>query len=230
MRYVCASALLVLLNVWPALASAQAQGQPPGVGAVASVRDQGGRSIATVTFREAPDAVLINLTFPDRTLTGTHGIQIHENGRCDLPDFASAGGIFNPFGRQHGLLNPDGPMAGDLPSLVMGLSGLAQYNTVAPLLKVGAGPAALLKPGGTSVVIYAQVDDDHTQPEGGAGARIACGVILPGPLPAGGAAPAVVVSQANESRPNAIGTWIIALGGILLIGVGVALRLRRIRL
>jgi Cu/Zn superoxide dismutase len=40
--------------------------------------------------------------------------------RCDPPDFATAGGIFNPSGKQHGLRNPDGPMAGDLPNLVVG--------------------------------------------------------------------------------------------------------------
>ena len=86
--------------------------------------DPNGRLIATATFREATDQVLINLTFPDRAaLSGTHGIQIHEAGRCDPPSFASAVAVFNPFGKPHGLLNPDGPMAGDIPSLVIGPAG-----------------------------------------------------------------------------------------------------------
>jgi Cu/Zn superoxide dismutase len=102
--------------------------------------------------------------------------------RCDPPDFATASGIFNPSGKQHGLRNPDGPMAGDLRNLVVGPSGLSNYNTAAARVKLEPGEqAALLKPGGTSLVIYAQTDDDRTQPEGGAGPRIACGVIVAGP-------------------------------------------------
>jgi Cu-Zn family superoxide dismutase len=230
MRYVGAAALLVWLSVWPGVAAAQPQTLP--VGANALVRDAGGRVIAEVTFREAPDQVLIALSFPDRALTGTHGIQIHANGRCDPPDFASAGGIFNPFGKQHGLLNPDGPMAGDLPSLVIGTSGLTSYNTTAPLVKLGSGgPATLLKPGGTSLVIYAQTDDDRTQPEGSAGARIACGVIVQGPLQAGASAQINLATQpAATSNDSRLGALFVALGGIVLIGVGVALRQHRLRL
>ncbi len=228
MRHVGAAAIALGLSLLPAVAIGQAQ--PASLGASAQVRDAGGRLIASVTLREAPDQVLINLSFPGRALTGVHGLQIHENGRCDSPDFASAGGIFNPFRKQHGLLNPDGPMAGDLPSLVIGSSGLGSYNTAAPLVKLGSGgPSSLLKPGGTSLVIFAQADDDRTQAEGGAGARLACGVIGAGPLGADGAASAVLSPQlpATDTRQGAL---LIALGGILLIGVGVALRQRRLRL
>ena len=80
-------------------------------------------------------------------------------------------------------------MAGDMPSLVIGPAGLGGYNTSAPLAKLSAGPASLLRPGGTSLVIFAQVDDDQTQPEGNAGARIACGVIVAGDLLGRPAAP-----------------------------------------
>jgi Cu-Zn family superoxide dismutase len=178
--------------------------------------------VAEVTLREAPDQVLIALTFPDRTLTGTHAIQIHDTGRCDPPDFASAGGIFNPFGKQHGLLNPDGPMAGDLPSLVIGPSGLSSYNTAAPLAKLGSGgPASLLRPGGTSLVIFAQADDDHSQPDGNAG---------PGPLDASASGQISPSAQSSATGESRFGTVFIALGGLLLIGVGVALRQRRLRL
>ncbi len=229
MRHLGAAALIVWLSVWPAVA----QAQTPPVGASARVRDAGGRVIAEVTFREAPDQVLIALSFPDRTLTGTHAIQIHDIGRCDPPDFASAGAIFNPLGKQHGLLNPDGPMAGDLPSLVIGPAGLSSYNTAAPLVKLASGPASLLKPGGTALVIFAQADDDRTQPEGGAGARLACGVIVQGALPAGGASqntpPGQTSTSASDNQPNTLGALFIALGGFLLIGVGVALRQRRLR-
>jgi Cu-Zn family superoxide dismutase len=210
------------LQVSPALVSAQ--GQPPGVSASAQLYDPGGRLIATATFREATDQVLINLTFPDRAaLTGTHGIQIHEVGRCDPPNFASAGGIFNPFGKPHGLLNPTGPMAGDVPSLVIGPAGVGAYNTAAPLVKLNTGPAALLRPGGTSVVIFERIDDDLTQPEGNAGTRIACGVIVAAGAVAGGAPP---ISAANS--PSGLPSAVLIGGlGVLLIGAGLLLRRQR---
>jgi hypothetical protein len=152
-----------------------------------------------------------------------------ENGRCDPPDFATAGGIFNPSGKQHGLRNPDGPMAGDLRNLVVGPSGLSNYNTAAARVKLEPGEqAALLKPGGTSLVIYAQTDDDRTQPEGGAGPRIACGVIVAGPSGVAIQASTALAAQppppSSSSRPNAMASVLIALGGIVLIGAGLAVR------
>jgi superoxide dismutase, Cu-Zn family len=193
------------------------------VAASAQIYDPGGRLIATATFREATDQVLINLTFPDRAaLTGTHGIQIHEVGRCDAPNFASAGGIFNPFGKQHGLLNPAGPMAGDIPSLVIGPAGLGVYNTAAPLVKLSSGPAALLRPGGTSLVIFERIDDDMTQPEGNAGARIGCGVIAAG-APAAIGAPVTSVANSPSGFPSAV---LVGGLGIVLIGAGLLLRRR----
>ena len=187
------------------------------LGAAAEVRDATGRLVATAALSESPDQVLISLTFPDRAaLVGTHAIQIHDVGRCDPPDFASAGGIFNPFGKQHGLRNPAGPMAGDIPSLVIGPNGVAAYNTTAPLARLSPGPASLLRPGGTSLVIFAQPDDDQTQPEGNPGARIACGVIQPISL--------TQTRQPTNGDPDLTTAVLIAVLGALLIGAGVVLR------
>jgi Cu-Zn family superoxide dismutase len=219
---------LIALLVSPLLAGAQ--GQPPNQGASAQLYDQTGRLIATASFREATDQVLISLAFPDRTaLTGTHGIQIHEIGRCDLPNFASAGGIFNPFGKQHGLLNTAGPMAGDLPSLVIGPAGVALYNTAAPLVKLSAGPTALLKPGGTSLVIFDKIDDDLTQPEGNAGTRVACGVIVAG-APVAGSAPQFSATASTSSQRSDVPVALLIGGlGALLIGAGLVLRRQQAR-
>ena len=47
---------------------------------------------------------------------------------------------------------------------------------VAPdLLAGGEGP--LFHVGGTAVVVHAERDDQHTDPSGGSGARVACGVV-----------------------------------------------------
>ena len=41
------------------------------------------------------------------------------SGRARHRRFASAGGHYNPLVHQHGLENPNGPHAGDLPNLVV---------------------------------------------------------------------------------------------------------------
>ena len=48
---------------------------------------------------------------------GIHGIHVHTVGRCDPPDFASAGAALEPGERKHGMNNPAGPHAGDLPNV-----------------------------------------------------------------------------------------------------------------
>ena len=44
---------------------------------------------------------------------GNHGIHLHQNAHCDAPTFMTAGGHFNPGGKQHGTQNPQGHHAGD---------------------------------------------------------------------------------------------------------------------
>ena len=39
---------------------------------------------------------------------GTHGIHIHAVGKCEGPDFKTAGAHFNPAGKKHGKDNPKG--------------------------------------------------------------------------------------------------------------------------
>ena len=107
---------------------------------------------------------------------GLHGLHVHSVGRCDPPDFTSAGGHWNPAGKQHGLSNPAGPHAGDLPNVEVAANGvLSATVTVA-----GASLAALLDADGSALVLHAAADDYRTDPSGNSGARIACAVIRPG--------------------------------------------------
>lgn len=108
---------------------------------------------------------------------GVHAFHIHEHGVCELPEFASAGSHFNPFNKEHGLENPKGPHAGDLPNIDV-RSPPFRVNVRAPLVTLKESRInSLLKEGGTAIVIHEQPDDHVTDPAGAAGGRIACGVI-----------------------------------------------------
>jgi len=181
----------------------------------ADLKTANGDAIATATFAQASDEVRISIAFRNRTaLVGTHAIHIHGTGQCNPSNFDAAGPIFNPTSKQHGLRNPNGPMDGDLPNLVISPAGIAVYNLSAPLVTVGPGAGAnsLLGGRGTSLVVFSQPDDDISQPEGNAGQRIACGPIVAGPA-----------SSATASS-DLLPTALIALMGGLLIAGGVMLR------
>lgn len=109
---------------------------------------------------------------------GKHGFHIHESGKCEPPDFMSAGSHFNPMNKQHGFDNPNGPHAGDLPNLFVGTDGTVKAEMVAKHVTLAEGhPNSLIRPGGTSLVIHENPDDYKTDPAGNSGGRVACGRI-----------------------------------------------------
>ena len=62
----------------------------PSVDATAKVLDATGRELGVLTFADAGAAISVTGTL--RGLTpGVHGVHLHTVGRCDGPDFASAG-------------------------------------------------------------------------------------------------------------------------------------------
>lgn len=152
-------------------------GQSPPLTAKAVLVNTQGQKVGEATLTETPQGVKIALkvaNFPP----GLHAFHIHEKGVCAIMDFGSAGGHFNPFGKKHGLKNPEGPHAGDLPNLLVGADGRGSLETVATLVTLKEGKNSLFQNEGTSLVIHANPDDEVTDPAGNAGARIACGVIL----------------------------------------------------
>jgi Cu-Zn family superoxide dismutase len=113
---------------------------------------------------------------------GIHGVHIHSVGRCDPPDFASAGPHWNPADRKHGINNPQGPHAGDLPNVEVSANGVLGQTVTLPLASLSeppGTPGALLDADGAALVIHAAADDYVTDPSGNSGARIACAVIQP---------------------------------------------------
>ena len=136
-----------------------------------------GESVGTATLEARPDGVKVVLQAA-KLAPGQHGLHIHAVGKCAPPDFTSAGSHFNPQGKHHGLENPAGSHAGDLPDLVVGPDGTAAAEILATHVSLeSTGANSLFQPEGTALVIHANPDDQKTDPAGNAGARIACGVI-----------------------------------------------------
>jgi Cu-Zn family superoxide dismutase len=166
-----AAAMGVILAL--AMGGCGESGPPPAKAVL--INDQG-QKVGEATFTETPQGVKIMVKV-ENLPPGVHALHIHEKGKCEYPGFASAGGHFNPFDKKHGLKNPQGPHAGDLPNLTLGADGKGTYETVASLVTLKPGKNSLFQEGGTSLVIHANPDDDMTDPAGNAGARIACGPI-----------------------------------------------------
>jgi Cu-Zn family superoxide dismutase len=110
---------------------------------------------------------------------GEHAVHIHQNAKCEAPDFKSAGGHFNPDNKKHGIENPEGHHAGDMPNFTVSASGKAKTTVVNKDVNMGSDNHSVFSNGGTALVIHAKADDLKTDPAGNAGDRIACGVITP---------------------------------------------------
>ena len=148
-----------------------AKGGPPR--ALADLRTAAGAEAGKAIVKQVDGAIRIKVNVQGLP-PGTHGIHIHMTGKCEAPDFASAGGHWNPASKQHGSQNPQGAHSGDLPNLVVAADGTGEVT----LAINGATLAALMDADGAAVVVHADPDDLKTDPSGNSGARIACGVFV----------------------------------------------------
>ena len=148
--------------------------------ATAEFVDTEGNSIGTASLVQGPTGVLIHLRVSG-IAPGGHAIHIHSIGTC-TPDFKASAGHINIHNRKHGLLNPEGPDDADLPNIYATPDGIAEpelFTTRVALSDDGMneGVAFLFDDDGSALVIHEAPDDHVTQPIGGAGGRIACGII-----------------------------------------------------
>lgn len=144
--------------------------------AIADIKAADGKQVGHAVLNEAEGGKMaLQLTLNDIP-EGPHGLHFHTTGKCDAPDFTTAGGHLNPTGRQHGHDNPAGAHLGDLPNITAPKDGLIKVSL--PLTGSRAELAQALMDGdGTALVIHATADDYRTDPSGNSGARIACGVL-----------------------------------------------------
>ncbi|SEQ02194.1 superoxide dismutase, Cu-Zn family [Devosia sp. YR412] len=177
MQRLTLSAVAALALVIPAMA------QDPGT-AMATFIDAQGAEVGSVILAQGGSGVTIVGDLTDQT-AGEHGFHFHETGSCDgATGFESAGGHFNPTTHQHGLENPEGPHAGDLPNVTAGEDGIVAVNLTTDTISLTEGdPAYVFDTDGTALVIHAGPDDNVTDPAGNSGDRMACAVIEANTVP-----------------------------------------------
>lgn len=156
--------------------AAYAAGAPAATATLKGAAGQGG----TVRLWQAPQGVVLRVELTGAA-PGWHAIHFHEKGDCSDSGFKAAGAHMNRAvaKRPHGLFNPQGPDFGDLPNVFVGADGSGRAEAYTPLvsLRGEGGLPALLDADGSALVAHTNSDDHSTQPIGGAGDRIACGVI-----------------------------------------------------
>jgi Cu-Zn family superoxide dismutase len=148
----------------------------------ATLKNASGQTIGQARFTQGPTGLLIRIEAEGLT-PGWHGVHIHAVGQCAAP-FTSAAGHINHGEPKapHGLLNADGPDDGDLPNIFADAQGRVRaevFTTRARIAREGPGQW-LWDADGSALVIHANGDDHASQPIGGAGDRVACGVMAAG--------------------------------------------------
>ena len=142
--------------------------------ATATIHDATGATIGRATATDVAGGIRYTIDAHGMP-PGTHGAHVHMTGRCDAPGFTTAGGHWNPTDAKHGMMNPMGAHAGDLPNLIVGTGGRGTLGITVP----GQTMAGLLDTDGAAIMIHAGPDDLVTDPSGNSGGRIACGVFVP---------------------------------------------------
>src|SRR3954469_9247460 len=175
---------LALIPVMVGLAAAYASAQAPAPqvpaasapGAKATLKDAQGKTLGEATLRESPAGVLVKLDLQG-VPPGPHAFHVHTVGKCDGPDFMTAGGHFNPTTMKHGLMATGGPHAGDMPNLFVPADGKLSVEVLDANVTLAAGPKSVFDADGSALMLHATADDYTSDPAGNAGARLGCGVI-----------------------------------------------------
>ena len=130
-----------------AVSTAISAEKPLKFAANAQLHDAQGKSVGTASLKQTKAGVKITLHVTGLP-AGTHAFHIHDVGKCEAPDFKSAGGHFNPESKKHGLKNPEGPHAGDMPNVNVGANGKGKASVVNTRITLAEGANSVYHEGG----------------------------------------------------------------------------------
>ncbi|MBL8584858.1 MAG: superoxide dismutase family protein [Rhizobiaceae bacterium] len=168
MRRTIITAAALLSLMLPALAQETA---------TAAMKAPDGSDLGTVTFTATKSGILLVFVEMTGLKPGAHGFHIHAVGKCEGPEFESAGGHI-AGGKPHGVMAEGGPHPGDFPNVHVGQDGLLKVEFFTDRLTLDeSGDGALMDADGSAVMLHDGPDDYVTDPSGHSGGRIACGII-----------------------------------------------------
>jgi len=145
--------------------------------ATAALKNIDGAVIGAANITQTPHGVLVHIKVSDLP-AGAKGVHFHSTAHCAADTgFKSSHGHHGEGKGAHGLLNAAGPGKGDLGNIYVGENGVGEMQFFKTDVFLNSGDLPLLDDDGTAIVIHAEEDDQVTQPIGGAGARIVCGVV-----------------------------------------------------
>ncbi|GKU76458.1 superoxide dismutase family protein [Paenibacillus sp. L3-i20] len=168
---------MVTMNPSLSYADSNTSEENEEAGILVPIINSKGKEIGSAKLTEQGDKVILHVVAKELP-TGVHGIHFHNVGKCDTPDFKTAGDHYNPHQKQHGFNNPKGFHSGDLPNIEVGSDGTVDTSIESSNVTLQRGkPNSLLKEGGVAIIIHEKADDYVTDPSGNSGARIACAFI-----------------------------------------------------
>jgi superoxide dismutase, Cu-Zn family len=211
--------------------SVMAQSQQPAQ-AKGEFKTSVGETVGNVTLTQMPDG-MVHVSATVRGLPpGEHGIHIHAVGACS-PNFDAAGAHYNPANKEHGLQNPAGPHAGDMPTLTVKDDGTGTFEALTDRVTVAPGAQTIFDADGSAIIIHAFADDQQTNPTGNSGGRIACAVLQPETAAPAAAQPSAQPAEQPTQLPttgaNDLPWLVLALAALLLATGALARRSIRIK-
>ncbi len=143
--------------------------------AQANFVDRSGKEAGRAQITAGNDGVLFEVEVSGLEPRKWVALHIHETGTCDhAGGHDSAGGHFNPDGKEHGFAAASGPHAGDLPNQYVADDGVLRAQVYSTMVRLDDAERGIR---GRALIVHAGSDDYRTDPTGGAGDRLACAVI-----------------------------------------------------